>query len=83
MTKTIQFIGVNGYLEHLRDKKVECVVSFLGHESAYEGTNMHELYTDDGTYLFDIKGCVIDGGIFLHGILQDKETIGKAAIQIF
>jgi len=82
MTKTIKFAATNSLFEVLRDKTFEASIFFVGNLSPYENTNMHKIMTDSEDFLFDIQGCMIDKGVFLHGVLQRKNDLGRVVVEI-
>ena len=45
---------------------------------------MHEIFirAENKTLLFDVKSCVIQNAVQLHGILQEGSSVGRVAIQL-
>jgi len=77
MTTKIQFIGTNDLFSHLRDKTFDCSIEYVGND-------MHEIFipAENKSMLLDIKGCMIQNGVQLHGILQEENNVGRVAIQL-
>jgi hypothetical protein len=77
MTTKIQFIGTNDLFSHLRGKSFDCSIEYVGND-------MHQIFipAENKFMLLDIKGCMIEDGVQLHGILQDGDSVGRVAIQL-
>jgi len=77
MTTNITFIGANSLFDHLRGKSFDCSIEYVGE-------NMHEIFipAENKSLLFDVKDCIIQNAVQLHGILQDDSSVGRVAIQL-
>jgi hypothetical protein len=77
MITKITFIGTNHATEHLRDKTFDCSIHHIGED-------MHQIFieAEKKSFLLDIKGCIIQDNVQIHGILQDGDSVGRVAIQL-
>ena len=77
MTTKVNFIGVNPIFEHYRNKTFDCSIEHVGDD-------MHEIFiaAENKTLLLDVKGCMIQNNVQLHGILQDGDSVGRVAIAL-
>lgn len=81
MKTTIKFVGTNSLFDHLRDKSFDAEIHCLS-ALAEENSNMHVIKTPDAEYLFDLKDTKVLDFVVLQGILQDKDSVGRVAIQL-
>lgn len=81
MKTTIAFIGANEIFTNLRGKTFEAEIYCLS-AVAEENSNMHVIKTPDSEYLFDLKDTKVLDFVVLQGILQDKDAVGRVAIQL-
>ena len=77
MTTNITFIGSNGMFADWLGKSFDCSIEYVG-------DNMHEIFirAENKTLLFDVKDCIIQNAVQLHGILQEGSNVGRVAIQL-
>lgn len=81
MKTTITFIGTNPSVEYLRGKSFDAEIHCLS-ALAEENSNMHVIKTPDSEYLFDLKDTKVLDFVVLQGILQDRDAVGRVAIQL-
>lgn len=77
MTTNITFVGTNQIFDHWRGKSFDCSIEYVGDD-------MHEIFirAENKTLLFDVKSCVIQNAVQLHGILQEGGSVGRVVIQL-
>lgn len=80
MKTAIQFIGTNDIFADLRGKTFAAEIMAIS--AVTEDSNLHVITTPDSEYLFDIKDTKVLDFVVLHGILQNKDSVGRVAIQL-
>jgi len=77
MTTNITLAATNSIFDHWKGKSFDCSIEYVGGD-------MHEIFipAENKTLLFDIKSCVIQNAVQLHGILQEGSNVGRVVIQL-
>lgn len=77
MTTNIAFIGTNQIFDYRRGKSFDCSIEYVG-------GNMHEIFipAENKTLILNVKECIIQNAVQLHGILQEDSSVGRVVIQL-